>query len=287
MVKATCVWIGLTILTASAGFGQLQDNREKQLTCEDRTLGPWADKCEMREQTLASVGQLTLDASRHGSVSVKGWTRADVLVRARVEAWGGSDSDASLALSQVQVEGAAGRVAARGPDSSDHSYWSVSYEIFVPQTQDLKITTANGPISVWDVAGRLALGARNGPLDLNRVAGDVTVKTRNGAVRLTLAGANWQGRHLDLETRSGDVAVSVPANFQARIQAETVNGGIQSDFGGGVEGNRPSKLDVTLAATDPAHAQRIDVKLVPVNSPSAGATLKVAARNGRIRLSQM
>jgi len=287
MVKAIFAWIGLTVLTVSGAFGQLQDNREKQLNCEDRDLDLWAGKCEMREQTLASVGQLTLDVGRRGSVSVKGWTRSDVLVRARVEAWGSSDSDASLALSQIHVDSAAGRIAATGPGFSNNSYWSVSYEIFAPQTHDLKITAVNGGISVWDVTGRMDLGTRNGPLELKRVAGDVTGKTRNGPVRLTVAGNNWQGRHLDLETRNGGVAISVPTNFQARIQAESVNGGIQSDLGGAVEGSRPRKLDVTLAVAVPAQVQRINVILVPENSPSAGATLKVATRNGGISLAQI
>jgi len=268
MVRSTFLLVGLTVLAGSAAFGQLQDNRDKQLSCQDGNFDRRARKCEVREQTLASVGQLTLDPGRNGGVSVKGWTRSDVLVRARVEAWGDSDSDASLMFSQVHVDGAAGRVAATGPESSNHSYWSVSYEVFAPQTHDLKITGVNGGISVWDVNGRLDLDTKNGALDLRRIIGDVTGKTKNGGVRLTVAGNNWQGRQLDLETKNGGVDISVPANFQARIQAETVNGGIRSDFGGVVEGSRrPRKLDLTLGG--------------------GGATLKVSTRNGGISLAKI
>jgi len=268
MLKSRLPFIGLTVLTAVSAFGQLQDNRDKQLNCQDRNNDRRAHKCDVREQTLDSVGQLTLDPGRNGGVSVKGWTRSDVLVRSRVEAWGDSDSDAGLVFSQVHVDGAAGRVAASGPESSNNSYWSVSYEVFAPQIQDLKITALNGGISVWDMNGRLDVDTKNGGLDLKRVIGDVTGKTKNGGVHLTLARSAWQGRQLDLETVNGGVTISAPANFQARIQAETVNGGIRSDFGGVVEGSRrPRKLDVTLGG--------------------GGATLKVATKNGGISLARI
>jgi hypothetical protein len=268
MFRSMFPWIGLTVLTVSVAFGQSQDNRDKQLSCQDRGGDGRAHKCEVREQTLPSVGLLTVDPGRNGGVSVKGWTRNDVLVRARVEAWGNSDSDASLLLPQVHVDVSAGRVAAGGPDSSDRSNWSVSYEIFAPQTHDLKITAVNGGISVWDVSGHMDLDTKNGPIDLKRVTGDVTGKTKNGPVRLTVGGTSGQARQFDLETKNGGVDLSVPANFQARIQAETVNGGIRSDFGGLVEGSRrPRKLDLTLGG--------------------GGVSLKVSTKNGGIRLARI
>jgi DUF4097 and DUF4098 domain-containing protein YvlB len=264
MVRATFGWIGLTVLTVSAAFGQLQDNREKELSCQDGNRDRRAHKCEIREQTLASVGQLTLDPNRNGGVSVKGWTRSDVLVRARLEAWGGSDSEASLTFSQLHSDAAAGRITASGPEAAE---WAVSYEVFVPQTHDLKIMTHNGGLHISDINGRMDLNTTNGGLHLNRVIGDITAKTTNGGVHVTLASGNWQGRQLDLETTNGGVHVEAPANLQARIQAETTNGGIRSDFGGQTTGrNRPRTLDVTVGG--------------------GGATLKLVTKNGAIHVSR-
>src|SRR5579871_6407710 len=143
MGKSTFFCFGATLLLTPAMFGQLQDNRDKFLTCEDHSRGRQAHKCELREQTLASVGQLTVDPGTNGGVTVKGWTRSDVLVRARMEAWGPSDSDAALTFGQIHSDAAAGRLTASGPSGG---YWSVSYEIFAPQTQDLKITAMNGGV---------------------------------------------------------------------------------------------------------------------------------------------
>src|SRR5437773_11584805 len=109
------------LLTLSAAFAQMQDNREKQLDCNNNRDGYGdrrARKCEVREQTLASVRQLSVEPGRNGGVSVKGWTQGEVLVRARMEAWAPSDSEASLLLSQIHSDASAGRVAASGPESS-------------------------------------------------------------------------------------------------------------------------------------------------------------------------
>src|SRR6266508_2598203 len=40
--------------------------------------------CEMREQTLASAGLLSVDGRQNGGVSIRGWERSEVLVRSQV-----------------------------------------------------------------------------------------------------------------------------------------------------------------------------------------------------------
>jgi hypothetical protein len=276
MSSSKLTFFGLTVLSMSAAFAQMQDNREKQLDCNDGRYGTfngdrYARKCEVREQTVASVRQLTVEPGRNGSVSVKGWTQGDVLVRARMETWAPSDSEASLLLSQVHSDASAGRIAASGPSDLNNSSWSVSYEIFVPQTSDLKVTARNGGISIQDVTGRLELDTRNGPLNLKRVLGDITGKTTNGPIQMQpLGGSGWQGRQLDLETRNGPVKISVPSDFSAHVQAQTARGPIQSEMGGFVDGNRRSgRVDLNLGAG------------------AAGASFKVTTTNGPIKLSRL
>src|SRR6266852_672396 len=102
MSKSTWIVFGLIVLTTPAVFAQMQDNRDKRLDCSNGARGDSrARRCEVREQTYATGGQLSVDPGSNGGVSVKGWTRNDVLVRARVEAFAGSESEASLVLAQV------------------------------------------------------------------------------------------------------------------------------------------------------------------------------------------
>ena len=63
----------LCILAASA-YAQLRDNRTPQMNCDSRNYG--GDRlrfCEVREQTIAGVGRLTVDPGKNGGVTVKGW----------------------------------------------------------------------------------------------------------------------------------------------------------------------------------------------------------------------
>jgi len=66
----------------------MQDNQAKQLTCDNGGNSDRARYWEMREQSVAGVGVLDVDAGRNGGTTVKGWSRNEVLVRARAEGWG-------------------------------------------------------------------------------------------------------------------------------------------------------------------------------------------------------
>ncbi len=212
-MKAGLKLILLAALAASAALAQMQDNREKRLTCENNNnRGDRARYCEIREQSLAAAGRLSVDAGPNGGATIKGWLQNDVLVRSRVEASADNDSQARSYAAQVRVDAAAGQVRAEGPAAADNSSWSVSYEIFVPQTTDLTLNTHNGGIVISDVRGRIEFNATNGGVHLQRVAGDVSGSTVNGGVVVDLAGKQLGGpptRGHDAEWRRGSLHAGI------------------------------------------------------------------------------
>src|SRR5579872_5555461 len=113
-------WIGLAVSTASVPLlAQMKDNSEKQLTCANGNRdNDRARFCEVREQTLPSIGHLSVDANPNGGVSIKGWLRSVLLVRALVEAQGENEGAAAIVASRVMIDGSGGQVRATGPDSS-------------------------------------------------------------------------------------------------------------------------------------------------------------------------
>jgi hypothetical protein len=253
-VLIRAAWIGLAAFTVGHPLlAQLQDNTQKQLTCDNHSYdSDRARYCEMREQTVAAMGHLNVDAGRNGGVSVKGWLRNDVLVRARVEASADTESSANALAKQVSIASSGGEVSSSGPETADRSWWTVSYEIFVPQVTDLSLKAHNGGISISDVRGQIHFDAQNGGVQLRRLAGDVTGATVNGGIHVELAGTMWDGRQLDVSTRNGGVKIQMPSSYSAHIQAETVNGGMQSDFPVTVAGNiRPRHLDFNVGAGGP------------------------------------
>ena len=254
----------LALATANA---QMQDNRDKHMTCENGGYNSdRAHYCEVREQSFPGAGRLVVDAGTNGGTTIKGWLRNDVLVRAKVEAQADSDAEARSITGQVHVDTAGGQITATGPGHSGNSSWSVSYEIFVPQTTDLNLKTHNGGISISDVRGRMEFGAQNGGVHLKRVAGEVNGSTVNGGVQVELAGNSWEGRQIEVSTTNGGVTISMPEHYSAHIQTETVNGGIQSDFPIVMQGNlKPRRLDFNVGSGGP---------LIHVSTTNGGVKLK-------------
>ena len=266
-VLTSAAWIGLAVYTGALPLpAQLQDNSEKQMTCSN--AGYDRDRprhCEMREQSLPSIGRLGIDASPNGGATVKGWLRGDVLVRARIEASGETEGAAAIMASRVMIDGSGGQVRATGPEPANNSGWSVSYEIFVPQVTDLTLKTHNGGLTISDVRGQIHFDAVNGGVHLKRVAGEVSGATVNGGIDVELAGATGDWRQMDLSTHNGGVTVAMPSHYSARIQAETGMGRIQSDF--------------PMPASADGGGRRLDF-----NIGSGGPPIHITTGNGGIRL---
>jgi len=243
------------LMLAAGAHAQLRDNRTPQMSCDSGNYGGDRQRfCEIREQTAAGVGRLTVDPGKNGGVTVKGWLQNNISIRSRVETWAGSVDDARVLAGLVRVDASAGQVKASGPDPQSGSSWSVSYEIFVPQSTDLSMTSYNGGISLSDVRGRIEFDAKNGGVRLTRVAGDVSGQTVNGGIQVELTGRTWEGGKLDARTTNGGVTISMPENYSAHLQTETVNGVIDSDFPVSVtvQGRiRPQNLDFSVGAGGP------------------------------------
>ena len=262
--------IGLAVSVASVPvLAQMQNNIEKQLSCSNGNSDrDRARHCEIREQSLPSIGRLNIDASPNGGITVKGWMRGDVLVRARIEAQADNEGAAANLVSRVAIDGNGGQVRASGPDTGNDASWSVTYEIFVPQLSDLTLKSRNGGLTVSDVRGQIQVDATNGGVRLRRVAGEVKGETVNGGIDVELAGNVSDLRQVELKTQNGGVTLAMPAHSGARVQAETGMGRIQSDF--------PMPLSAD------ARARKMDF-----NIGAGGPPIHITTGNGGIRLKKM
>jgi len=259
----------ISLFALAVCAAQAQDNGKPSLTCDDNRDhdGRRSRSCEIREQTIAYAGQLNIDGRQNGGVSVKGWTRSDVLVRMKIEANAPSEGEAKAIASQIRVNTGAGRISADGPSSLTDSGWAVSFEVFTPQQSNVEITTRNGGVSVSDVRGNIQFTAVNGGVHLARVNGKVHGETMNGGVSIELAGNRWDGEGLDVKTTNGGVTMKLPSNYSAQLEGSTVNGGFKSDFDLGADVNKERR--------------------VKANLNSGGAPLRVTTTNGGVRLAKI
>src|SRR5207248_7735761 len=130
---------------------------------------------------------------RNGGIAVRGWDRTDVLVRAKVVAYADTDAAAEQVAAGVRIDTAGGRVRADGPDTTDDSHWSVSFEAQVPRTAVLTLNAHNGGISIEQFRGTAEFRALNGGVSLTDVAGDIRGATPNGGLTIDLPGTQWDG----------------------------------------------------------------------------------------------
>ncbi len=252
-------WLGrivftVAILSVTGTIGLAQRDKDGSLTCRDRDTW-YGDRllghCEIKEQTLAAGGAITVDARKNGGVSIKGWDRNEVLVRARIQTAAASQNDADELAKQVRIETAGGKIFAAGPESRKDYHWDVSYEIFAPRRSDLSLEAYNGGISIADITGRIEFSGHNGGVVLKRVGGNVHGGTTNGGLVVVLAGARWDGEELDVQTTNGGILMSVPENYSAHLETATVNGHLSVDFPVTVQGRITREIAVNLGAGGP------------------------------------
>ena len=263
------------LLSASAVFAQEKAEKSeykkynKEFCSENWSNGDKVSVRDLRETTIAAPSLLTVDAGRNGGISVSGEDRRDVLVRACVQAWGNTEAEANAILRSIRVETGS---TVRADSSNGGDNWSVSYRISVPRSMNVDLKAHNGGISISSIEGNLRFETTNGGVKLSDVAGDVKGRTTNGGVSVNLSGASWRGSGLDVETTNGGVKLSMPANYAARIETGTVNGGFKSDIAGL---NPPD---------DESENKWNRKKRISADINGGGAPIRIVTTNGGIKI---
>jgi hypothetical protein len=226
-----------------------QSKEERGLTCNDNWGGDRASHCMIKEQMIAaSGGTITVDGRKNGGVSVKGWGRNEIFVRAKIQTWANTEAEAQALAGQVRIETAGANIHAEGPEQGNRQGWAVSFEVSVPRNSNLSLKAHNGGVSIADVRGQIEFGAMNGGVSLKRLAGNVKGHTMNGGLSIELAGNGWDGEGMDVKTTNGGVSLSIPENYSAHLETGTVNGGLRSDIPITVQGEVKRELSVNLGS---------------------------------------
>ncbi len=260
--QMACIVVLTTVFLASSAVAQ---RGERSLSCDQNWSGRGDGErhCEMKEQTLpATGGPIRVDGKRNGGVSVKGWERNEILVRAQITANAPTADEARALVNEVRVITGGANIYADGPETRDRRWWAVSFEVFVPRQSDLSLKAHNGGISIEGVRGAMDFDTLNGGISLRDVGGKVKGRTTNGGLSVRLSGNRWEGDGLDVETRNGGVQLSIPENYSARLETGTVNGGVNLGFPVTVQGKIEKNVTTDLG--------------------SGGATIRLMTTNGGV-----
>ena len=170
----------------------------------------------------------------HGSITVRGTNRRDVLVTAHPDTdrpSGRFDPDATGLRRLPQTAGY--RVTEennRVNVSADNPNRAVRFDIEAPLRANLVLKTVNGgEILVENVDGDLDVHNTNGGITLNSVAGSVVAVTTNGSVRATLTQVAAQ-KDMAFTSLNGNVDVTLPPSTKANLRLRSERGDVYSDF---------------------------------------------------------
>ena len=267
-MRPTRLVLALFILLAPlAVSAQYEDRAQNWLqNCKYRGNYDRAHFCELRNITLRPESKISVDGRENGGVAFYGWDRNEVRVVALIQTNADDDNQAEAVAKQVRISTSGGRIGAEGPSPQRRTWWSVSYEIYVPTRSNLEAITQNGGVSAADVEGDLDFQATNGGIRVANVGGDVHAETTNGGVSALLSGTSWRGKGLDLRTVNGGVSLTIPRGYNARLETGTLNGGMNIDF--------------------PITVQGLIGKRIQTQLGTGGPLVRVVTTNGGVRISE-
>src|SRR5438046_6088149 len=96
-----------------------------------------------------------------------------------------------------------GSSSTHGPAAED-GQWTVYLLIRTPKSATVELDTMNGPISLYDVDGKLTAHAHNGPISLRNFSGDGEISAVNGPI--SVEGSSGS---LRIRTENGPINVDL------------------------------------------------------------------------------
>jgi hypothetical protein len=241
-------------------------------------------RSEERTLTKAEAAVLQVNPHRNGGVQVVGWDKETYSVTACKAA--AASGDAEKTLSQITMSIENGRVSTKGP--GDDGEWTVYLLIRTPKSATLDMETMNGPLSFYDVDGKVTARAHNGPISLKNFSGDaeitavngpisvdgskgsVRIRTENGPISVALEGTTWSGAGLTADAKNGPLTLMVPSGYQSSFVVEATNNGPVSC--------RASICDNARKTWDDEH-RRIEYGNAP-------ATIRLSTVNGPVSVQE-
>ena len=195
-------------------------------------------RSETRTLSKAEAPVLKVHPHANGGTQVVGWDQNNYSVTACKAVAPGDDAERML--SQITMSMENGTVSTRGP-SGEGDDWTVYLLIRAPKSAAIELETTNGPISLYDVDGKLTahahnvpislhnfsgdaeVTAQNGPISMEGSSGNVRIRTENGPINVDLKGTSWSGSGLSADAQNGPVTLRVPSGFQTSFVVESTN----------------------------------------------------------------
>ena len=115
----------------------------------------------------------------------------------------------------------------------------------------VNVSTGNGDVTVRNAKARVHVSTGNGDVDVLTVEGPVEVSSGNGDIDVRMSALRAR-EDMAFHTGSGDVHLTLPANYNGELDASTGNGSIRSDFELKIKGQlSPRHIRATIGSGGP------------------------------------
>lgn len=233
---------------------------------------PAAARQNVRERADAAAdGQVDI-SNVSGSVVVRGWDRAEVLVEGTV----GDDVDGV----RVETRGSRIVVSVEMPDGKRGRVdVDADLEIHVPAASSVDVSVVSASLTVDGIQGALDLSSVSGPVEVagtpsrvevDSVSGVVRVDTRTDILRASSVSGllDLAGRASDVRAQSVSGRVELATAGAERVEIETVSTAIEIDM--------DAAPDASIQAS--SHSGSIALRL----AANASAEISASSFSGRI-----
>ena len=184
--------------------------------------------------TVSADGRVELD-NINGDVHISSWDRNEV----KVDAVKYADTKERLDEVKIEVDSGKDRLSIRTHYPSHDNNWnwgshnnpaSVEYTLTVPRAVRLdEIKLINGALDIAGVTGEVRASCINGRLEAHDLSGRARLETINGHLEARFA--ELAGHSVELSSVNGSVELTIPSDSKAELEASTVSGNIDNDFG--------------------------------------------------------
>jgi len=222
--------------------------------------------------SLKTNGTLTIE-NHKGLIHVTTWDRAEVEIKARIEAEPGTAMDRRrFEETEVLIDSSADavHVRTRYPDfnwccfNDDGNNPEVRYTIQMPRTARLEIHDHRSTTEISDLHGALQINTHRGTVRVERLTGPIDLTTHRGDIRIEFAAFSGNS---SIDNYRGEVELLMPRNSRFDVQA---------DLG------RHANIETDFALMSRSMSGRSGSVHGAVNG--GGPTLRLAAYRGDIRL---
>jgi DUF4097 and DUF4098 domain-containing protein YvlB len=183
---------------------------------------------------LTADGRVELD-NINGAVHISSWDRNEV----KVDAVKYADTKERLDEAKIEVDAGKESISIRTKYPNHDNTWNwgshnnpagVEYTLTVPRNARLdEIKLINGSLDIAGVGGEVRASCINGGLDAQDLVGRAELSTVNG--RLVAKFGHVERQSIELNSVNGSVDLTIPSDSNAEVEASTVSGGLDNDFG--------------------------------------------------------